>query len=273
MNTIKASSRLTSLFGWNQSKAAWKFIHNTPNPHAVVHSKFADGHLRFKHKYFTENKELFNSLKLGQSPKSILIGCSDSRVDPAIITDCAPGDFFVVRNVANLVAPYQLDAGYHGTASALEYAVRALKVENIIVLGHSKCGGIAGLMSGATGDFDFVGPWVNIAKRAKEKTLQYFGDQSEEVQNRACEEASILCSLENLTTYPWIMSKLQDNSLTLSGWYFDFETGNLLAFNPETASFEPIEEIEAHADVIEKIKAQHSTCNHQHSHKSAASSA
>ncbi|KAJ3000323.1 hypothetical protein HDV02_006130 [Globomyces sp. JEL0801] len=184
--TVKSSmsmaGRSVSCFNSNMPRSMK--LHNTANVNADT--KFANGHLRFKNKYFSENKELFESLKNSQAPKSILIGCSDSRVDPAIITDCDPGDFFVVRNVANLVAPYELDAGYHGTASALEYAVRALNVENIVVMGHSKCGGIAGLMSGATGDFDFVGPWVSIAQRAKDKTLKAFADQPVEVQNRAC---------------------------------------------------------------------------------------
>ncbi|KAI8901266.1 carbonic anhydrase [Globomyces pollinis-pini] len=279
--TVKSSmsmaGRSVSCFNSNMPRSMK--LHNTANVNAVlaskkdivnssltgmVDTKFANGHLRFKNKYFSENKELFESLKNSQAPKSILIGCSDSRVDPAIITDCDPGDFFVVRNVANLVAPYELDAGYHGTASALEYAVRALNVENIVVMGHSKCGGIAGLMSGATGDFDFVGPWVSIAQRAKDKTLKAFADQPVEVQNRACEEASILCSLENLTTYPWVMSRLKENKLTLSGWYFDFENGTLSAYNQASNKFESVAEIDEETHSQFKCNSGCKDAHHNH---------
>lgn len=100
-----------------------------------------EGFGRFKKKYFGQDKTLFETLQKGQAPKTVLIGCSDSRADPALLTDCDPGDIFVIRNVANLVPPHSSDDSSHGTAAAIEFAVRALKVENIIVLGHSQCGG------------------------------------------------------------------------------------------------------------------------------------
>ncbi|KAJ3325199.1 hypothetical protein HDV06_004989 [Boothiomyces sp. JEL0866] len=149
-------------------------------------TKYLSGYQRFHNHYFKKNPEVYNNLQNSQSPSSVVIGCSDSRVDPAIITDSKPGDLFVVRNVANLVGPYVKDGGHHGTASAIEYAVKVLKVKNIIVLGHSKCGGIQGLMDGNTSQFDFVGDWMSIAEKAKQITMEEHADSSREVQLRAC---------------------------------------------------------------------------------------
>jgi carbonic anhydrase len=129
---------------------------------------------RFQKTYFGDNNELYKTLRQGQTPKTLLIGCCDSRVDPAIITDCDPGDLFVVRNVANLVAPYNPDKSYHGVSAALEFAVKGLKVQNIIIMGHTKCGGIEALMRGIcdSGETEFIGNWMRIAQRAKEKVLK-----------------------------------------------------------------------------------------------------
>ncbi|KAJ3019273.1 UNVERIFIED_CONTAM: hypothetical protein HDU68_010740 [Siphonaria sp. JEL0065] len=137
-------------------------------------SKFLSGFRRFQKTYFGDNSELFDSLKNGQSPKTLLIACCDSRVDPAIITDCEPGDLFVVRNVANLVAPYNPDKSHHGVSAALEFAVKGLKVNNIIVMGHTKCGGIAALMRGISdsNETEFLGPWMKIAEKARQKVLK-----------------------------------------------------------------------------------------------------
>ncbi|KAJ3120810.1 hypothetical protein HK100_012639, partial [Physocladia obscura] len=165
-------------------------------------------------------------------------------VDPAIITDCEPGDLFVVRNVANLVAPYNPDGSHHGVSAALEFAVKGLKVNNIIVMGHTKCGGIAALMRGISdsNETEFLGPWMKIAEKARNKVLKHFSHKEMDIQNRACEHASILLSLENLVSYPWVREKLMNESISIHGWYFDFEDGELLALNPDTLVFEPLVE-------------------------------
>jgi carbonic anhydrase len=161
-----------------------------------------------------------------------------------IITDCDPGDIFVVRNVANLVPPYSPDPGHHGTSAALEYAVKVLKVENVIVLGHSHCGGIKALLaSQSEGAFEFLESWMSIARKAKEKISRYYQGQPIEKQERACEQASVLQSLDHLVTYPWIADKLEKGNLQIVGWYFDFDTGDLLAYNSETDTFETISEV------------------------------
>lgn len=173
-----------------------------------------------------------------------MISCCDSRVDPAMLTGANPGDLFVVRNVANLVPPYQDGAKAPGIRSAIEFAVKALAVEHIIVLGHSNCGGIRALMQGegiTQNTYEFIGPWVTIATRARDQVLKELPHKSPEIQAKACEQASILLSLENLLSFPWIRSKVDDGSIALHGWYFDIDAGKLLAYSPDTATFSPLD--------------------------------
>ena len=199
------------------------------------------GFQRFRVKSFEPNRELFNRLALqGQTPRTLLIGCSDSRVDPAILTDSAPGDMFVVRNVANLVPPYETTGRYHGTSAALEYAVCTLEVETIILLGHSRCGGIQALLDGYGQNDEgegFIAPWVQIAAPAREEVLRRWPDAGREFQQRACERAGIRASLNNLLTFPFIRQRVDDGHLTLYGWYYDLENGELLQYDAEKDRF------------------------------------
>lgn len=205
-------------------------------------NKFIDGFKRFQDNYFGENKALFKTLKQGQNPSTLVIACSDSRVDPAILTNCEPGQMFVVRNVANLVPPYEKGAGLHGVSTALEFGVRSLLVEHIIVLGHRQCGGIRALMKDGTPESkgEFIGNWVNIAKRAKERVLTELPTATADEQVCACEEQSILVSLENLLTFPWLKERVDQGKLTLHGWLFDLEHGKLVAYNREQGKFESL---------------------------------
>src|SRR3989344_5849045 len=152
--------------------------------------KLIQGYHRFHDNYFVADKPLFNQLAHGQKPGTLVIACSDSRVDPAIIMDCKPGDLFVVRNVANLVPPYEVGGGYHGVSAALEFAVRVLEVQHIIVLGHRQCGGIRALVDGiAAGSAggEFVAPWMNIAQRAYKRVMAESPEATAEENARACE--------------------------------------------------------------------------------------
>jgi len=204
--------------------------------------KLITGFKRFHDAYFGGDQELFGQLKQGQTPSAMVIACSDSRVDPAILLDCEPGDLFMVRNVANLVPPYEKGAGLHGVSTALEFGVCVLGVQHLIVLGHSRCGGIQALMQGipAGASSEFIGNWVNIAARAKERVLAELPGASEQRQWHACEEASILVSLENLLTFPWIKARAESGALTLHGWYFDIGSGQLVAYNPKLQRFESL---------------------------------
>lgn len=204
--------------------------------------KLISGFRRFQRQFFHSDDTLFDQLRRKQTPKVLVIGCSDSRVDPAIITDCRPGDLFVIRNVANLVPPYEPDTHYHGVSSALEYAVRFLEVEHIIILGHSHCGGIDALMrsSEQTPIGEFIDRWVDIARPAKNAVLKDLSKKTTELQCRACEQAAMLISLENLLTFPWITDRVEQGKLAIHGWYFDLEAGEMLSYNPEKGLFEKL---------------------------------
>lgn len=206
--------------------------------------KLVEGFKRFHSHNYEENCALFDRLsKQGQSPKTIVVGCCDSRVDPAIVTDCDPGDLFIIRNVANLVPPFETRGNYHGTSAALEFGVRHLEVENIVVLGHAQCGGIRALMnqeSGAGAQEGFISSWMKVASNARNRVLSRMHDEPLEKQVRACEQEGILVSLDNLLTFPWILERVAQNKLTLHGWYFDLERGELLRYNPDSNHFEAL---------------------------------
>jgi carbonic anhydrase len=172
----------------------------------------------------------------------MIIGCSDSRVDPAILTNCAPGDIFTVRNVANLVPPCEHDGTLHGVSAALEFAVCHLGVEHIIVLGHSQCGGINALMTGSCdcSHDSFISRWMSIATPAREKVLAELPGKDMNLQQRAAEQASILLSLENLHTFPWIDQRVEQGVLSLHGWYFDLGSGDLLEYKSASGTFEKL---------------------------------
>lgn len=200
------------------------------------------GFSAFKKDYFSPENSQFELLKQGQNPKTMIIGCSDSRVDPAILTNSSIGEIFIVRNVANLVPPYKEDGGHHGVSAALEFAVCHLGVEHIIVMGHSQCGGINALMAdsyGCEGD-SFISNWMSIASPAREKVLAELPDKDSKLQQRAAEQSAILLSLENLLSFPWIDQRVTAGTLSLHGWYFDLNVGELLEHQPHLGLFQKI---------------------------------
>jgi carbonic anhydrase len=200
------------------------------------------GFQRFRERSFADDDAQFHDLvQFGQAPTTMVVGCCDSRVDPALILDCAPGDLFVIRNVANLVPPAENLGHYHGTSAALEFGVRNLAVQHIIVLGHAHCGGIHALLeSGVARDDSFIAEWMRIADAAREKIEQEFAEAGSEVRQRACEQQAILVSLNNLKTFPWIRERVEQGGLALHGWYFDIEHGELLGYNTTTCQFETL---------------------------------
>ncbi|WP_297365405.1 carbonic anhydrase [Acidiferrobacter sp.] len=189
-------------------------------------SWLVEGFGRFRQRHF--ESDLFKRLsEEGQTPKVLVLGCCDSRVDPAIVLDCDPGDLFVIRNVANLVPPFESAGHYHGTSAALEFGVCNLDVEHVIVLGHAQCGGIRALLEGTSGEENsFIKSWMTLAESARDKVLSR---PSGESQAKDCEKQAILASLENLMTFPWVRSRVEAGELQLHGWYFDIENGTLLA--------------------------------------------
>ena len=192
------------------------------------------GFRAFRARYFEQRPELFERLAArGQNPEVLVIGCSDSRADPAILLGTEPGELFVIRNVANLVPPYEPDGHYHGTSSAVEFAVRDLAVKHIVVLGHSGCGGIQALVASGEGKLkgrEFIAGWVSLV--AKAVPAGAHRDRTQEM-----EQAAIRVSLENLLTFPWLRDRVNDGSLTLHGWWFDLEGGKLWGIDDPKAEF------------------------------------
>lgn len=202
-----------------------------------VISKLLQGYKQFHKKYFQDDIKLFEQLKQGQSPKTLIVACSDSRVDPSIVVNAEPGDIFVIRNVANLVPPYQPDDSLHGVSAALEFAVKFINIENIIILGHSKCSGIHSLMNPDKIQFsDFIGKWMSIADEARLEAKKNGNGNLD----RQCEKEVVKLSLKNLLTFPWIHQKVESGDLTLHGWHFCIETGDIVKFNSVKGDFEKI---------------------------------
>jgi len=214
-----------------------------------VHSteKLKAGYQVFRDKYFKENKEIYHELvEKGQHPKTLLISCSDSRVEPSLILQTPPGELFTIRNVGNLVPPYeQDDHHYHGVSSALEYGVKVLKVENIMIMGHAHCGAIQAAID-TEGNPDSLGTeflhhWVEIAQETFEKPRCC--SESIKSGNRIpheIEQASVVNSMDNLMTFPFIEKEVSAGNLKVYGLYFTIETGELTAYNRKTGQFGPL---------------------------------
>jgi carbonic anhydrase len=197
------------------------------------------GYQRFRTNGWPEKRREFESLaENGQAPRALVVACIDSRVDPAMIFDAAPGEMLTLRNVASLVPPYAPDAAYHGTSAALEFAVRVMEVRDIIVLGHGLCGGVKTLLDGAPGKAkEFVAPWMSIAQPACARAMRF---PPGEGRRLVCEHEVIKVSLANLMTFPWIAERVAAGELTLHGAWFDIRIGALMTLQADGA-FSPQE--------------------------------
>ncbi len=204
--------------------------------------KLLKGYERFRNGYFEQNRPQLEQLADEQNPEIAMVSCCDSRVDPAILFDVEPGDIFVIRNVANLVPPFETRGDYHGTSAALEFAVSCLKVKQVVVLGHANCGGIRALMETDTSvkGESFIDSWMHLAASAKKEVLAR--DDLETPQQRldVCERTAVSYSLKNLMTYPWIRSQVKAGGLSLVGCYYDLRSGELAILN-EINSIDGIE--------------------------------
>jgi carbonic anhydrase len=195
-----------------------------------------EGYRRFRAETWPAERARYEALAhWGQSPEAMVIACSDSRVDPQTVFGAAPGELFVVRNVAALVPPYEPDARYHGTSAALEFGVKVLKVARLVVLGHGQCGGVRAMAYGPPPQArDFIASWVEIGKPA----LAAAGDEPEGRFARI-EAQVVRLSLANLLTFPWVAEAASTGRLALQGYLFDVHTGVLAAVGPDGVA--PIE--------------------------------
>lgn len=197
------------------------------------------GFRQFREKFFAGDDSLYARLASApQTPKTLIIGCSDSRVDPAILSSAGPGELFVVRNVGNLVPPFEKTPGRHGVSAAIEFAVVNLMVENVIIFGHRQCGGIRALLfpeqSNAGG---FVQQWVSAGAKAKTRAIEKVGAHDHEALWRQCELESIKTSMEHLRSFPFVTEAVTKRGLNLIGIYFDLEKGELLELNEDNGEF------------------------------------
>ncbi|MDF2141425.1 carbonic anhydrase [Paenirhodobacter sp. CAU 1674] len=193
---------------------------------------------------YAENRSWYRRLAdEGQRPRAMIISCCDSRVHVTSLFGADSGEFFSHRNIANLVPPFNPDGDHHGTSAAIEYAVKALKVAHMIVLGHSQCGGVKGCHAMCTGHApeleektSFVGTWLNLLRPGFERVK----DVPETEQIEALEKETVVISLENLMTFPFVQSALEAGEMTLHGLWHDIGAGNLSQYNPQTGAFEQI---------------------------------
>lgn len=195
------------------------------------------GYREFRTKVWPGERARYEALaQRGQRPETMVIACSDSRVDPQTVFGAGPGELFVVRNVAGLVPPYRPDADYHGTSAALEFAVRVLKVARIVILGHAQCGGVQAMVEGAPAEArDFVQPWMEIARPHLQPDAELL-DSGDKLARY--EAAVVRLSVDNLRTFPWIEDAIADGRLELHGLRFDIRSGVLSRL--EAGGFAPV---------------------------------
>lgn len=195
--------------------------------------KLLNGYQLFREKYTMGDKTIMQYLSVyGQRPKVMVVACCDSRVDPALILQCDPGDLFVVRNVANIVPPYEKDEAHHGTSAALEFGIGTLEVKHLILLGHSQCGGIQTLLHDThPKQDDFISNWVSVIK-----TPGYEGSHSDDYAKLALQQ-----SYQHCLTFPWIAQRVHEKSLMIHLWFFDIKTGEIFTYSAKENKYCPLD--------------------------------
>lgn len=199
-----------------------------------------NGYKNFMSGRYTDERERYRALAdTGQKPQTLIIACCDSRSAPETIFDCGPGELFVVRNVANMVPPYEPDGQYHATSAAVEYAVQVLKVKDILVMGHGRCGGIQAALDPNLEPLspgDFIGKWMNMVKTAAEQ-IQSNDVMTSAERQTAMERVSIRNSISNLRAFPFVKTQEAAGKVRLHGAWFDISTGELWVMDSKTGDF------------------------------------
>lgn len=201
--------------------------------------KLIQGLHRFQANYVATHRDLFEQLSHGQTPRVLFITCSDSRIDPALITQAEVGDLFVIRNAGNIIPPYGASNG--GEGATLEYAIHALGVQQIIVCGHSHCGAMKGLMKldSLNDEMPLMRDWLRQAEATRRLLRDHYGHCAKDEQVEIAVAENVLNQLENLNTYPIVRSKLHQGMLRLHGWIYQIESGQVLAYDVQQHQFVP----------------------------------
>ncbi len=196
--------------------------------------KMLQGYQLFRKKYASGDNSVMQYLSnYGQQPRVMVVSCCDSRVDPAVILQCDPGDLFVVRNVANIIPPYEKDEAHHGTSAALEFGIRFLQVKHLILLGHSQCGGIQLLLDSANSNHnDFITNWVALIKTQAVNSTRNPDDYAKLALNQ---------SYQNCLTFPWIKDKVMQKTLKIHLWFFDVKKGQIFTYSDVNKDYQPLE--------------------------------
>jgi carbonic anhydrase len=205
--------------------------------------RLLDGYAAFRAGRLRNEQQRYRELaEAGQAPETMVIGCCDSRVSPEVIFDARPGDLFVVRNVANLVPPYTPDGAQRAVSAALEFAVQALGVEHIVVLGHARCGGIRAYAEPGKplSPGDFIGNWMALIEPAAKAVGPASAFSSHAAYLARLERASIAKTLDNLMSFPWVRILAEQDRLALHGAYFDVATGELLVLDRTSGEFKSV---------------------------------
>jgi carbonic anhydrase len=191
------------------------------------------GYEDFRDKYAHGDKSVMHYLSnYGQQPQIMVVACCDSRVDPALILQCDPGDLFVVRNVANIVPPFEKDDAHHGTSAALEFGVRFLEVEHLILLGHSQCGGIQSLLNNTdASQNDFITNWVSLVETKN--------NHEHDTDDYA--KLALNLSYQNSLTFPWIKQRVDEGKLIIHLWFFDINMGQIFTYNDSENKYKPLD--------------------------------
>jgi len=198
----------------------------------------------FKEKDFLEHKDLFKKLEKKQEPHTLFIGCSDSRLVPNLITNTLPGELFVIRNIANIVPLYRTSNDYLATTSAIEYAIKVLKISNIVVCGHSNCGGCSALYldESSLNEIPHTKKWLELAKTVKIKVEDQIDIKSEwEKREWLTEQLNIVEQMNHLLSYPYIIDRLLKKELNILGWYYIIETGEIYNYEKDNMEFVKIQ--------------------------------
>jgi carbonic anhydrase len=194
--------------------------------------RLLEGYRQFRADRWPKERALYEALARGQTPRLLIIACADSRVDPATIFNAGPGELFIIRNVAALAPPYAADEGLHGTSAAIEFAVKKLQVQSILVLGHAACGGVtAALSDQELESTEFLRPWIGLMAPARARCLACDDPQT------ALERESIKLSLERLLTFPFVANAVSEGALSLEGARFGIENGLLELYDREIDAF------------------------------------
>lgn len=203
--------------------------------------RLVSGYKSFRDSRFPTEQSRFKCLaETGQQPEIMIIGCCDSRVSPEVIFDAGPGEIFVVRNVANLIPPYQPDQVHHGTSAALEFAIVALRVKHVVVMGHGRCGGVHAALTNPAPltSTDFIGRWMSLVTPEADRVRADASVPEDQKQTRL-EHDVVRRSLENLMTFPCVKIRTGKGNLKLHGAWFDVGLGELHVLDPETGDFGP----------------------------------